>query len=615
MDNISKETYNKLKQFLEHVSDIEKIDYRKQVAQDAGFPEDLMLRIKWELSPVTAFVSHFLEKVLDWGTYDTEDSRIAIAEYLKLLKPAGGGEHRQYIDILLQKIHEETHNKNLIATAPPEVTFINREKEILILIDSTIPVTRYAINAPADYGKSWLLDRLRETIGSRWHIGHVKVFPETTILQVTNGLLDSLGISNLIANKDEISALAREFAQLLKKEWGLRSNSPLPPSGICIFIDFEGSPKNISVIEDLLGSWLDLLTEELYSLKRFELERTLFRVFIGGRFFGDIRPHKDFQSWLRSKHFKLYILAPFDDQVVEQAVGKYLKDISNERQGEIWTTSFFLTGGHPGCLSKILKLYWQESKPSPKYFFETKKDEINEIVSNELDQVLSDLPLETKDILLQLSVFRSLDLDILEDILKNPKIAIRWDPEDPMGLANYLTRTYLVAWDNDSALLKDGITRRIILLSLRANRNIDYKAMFLNAISVYSERIESKSESNLARFWVMEFIYATLQSESLDLESDLNYRQQFRDSFWGTDDENTPPPEGSKLHSVLSLYTKNRDPKKYKNLEHFLRLLFGDDWELRFLVNYLLRNQEYDQKWYMIFESKVRAYFNGLVPM
>lgn len=577
-------------------------DRRKHFARNAGFPESLLNKINWS-ALTDSFIDDFVFQCNGWGSFSKSDPRLPLVEYLKVLKYNGGAEHNIAIDKVLVELGKEL-GLNDGEKEPPEIVFVNREEEIRYLKNPNSTITRFAIHAPAGFGKTWLLLQLQQEFQRmEWIASYATWTSDTSLLDFSSQLLLSI-------NNDELSnchiddvELPRQFASILKREW--RSKGENTRAGIVLLIDCGNHPiLDHQSFATLLNVWLDQVTQEIEGLKIFSPENYLFKVFIAGRFFDDT-----IQLSLKNCQFMILPLEPFEkEEALEQSVKRYLTDIKSEWQIELWTNLYFFTGGHPGLISKILKEYWEQDKPTPKYFFEKRSIEIQKMVLEEVDKILFDFPAETKQLLLSVSPFRCMSHEVLEDIQEQPEKFLEWN-KDVYRLADHLTYTQLVQVD-DVGILRDSISRRIMTLYLRFNNPNpeDYQKRCRQANKIYEKRLKDKDDPIPPHFWAVEYLYSYLHA-SLQNNNSINDRRSLRYSFWGNDDDDFLSQD-SVLFSCLQLLTERQDPRR------ILRPLQGSlnkDWDFQFTINFFLREQHYEPKWFSTLISKIQSYLTNSI--
>jgi hypothetical protein len=607
MNNIPHKLRQDIQAFLLNIYSIDIEESRKQIGREADFPELLQNQIEWGKQPAEAFVTHLLGRTLQWGTFSGRDSRHALIEYLAATEKLGGGEHEKDLSALLKTLKDELMLQKVAkpgrqANTIPEVKFVNREQEIRDLTDESSPFPRHAIHAPAGYGKTWLLTRLQyEFRRGDWLTLYTIIDKNTSNLSLTNNLLESIQSPGISESVLDISQLGSLFAGELKNYF---QHSQKPHKGIVLLIDFADLLIEVPIFLNLITGWLPDVAKSIYGLQFFSSEKSRLRIILSGRFF-DNNSRRLVQYG--EIQFRIYPLSPLVDHVLERSVGEYLPDLSFEWRVELWSSLFFFTGGHPGCSSKILQLYWQQLQPEPDLFYHKNANKIQEMVLEEVKVILRDFPETTRQLLLALSHFRYLSYGVLEEILKYENEIVDW-LYGPLELADYLTETHLVAWDESGYLLRDDITRRIMALYMRYSEVYSqlFSARCIQAKEIYKRRLINKEEAAPPARWAIEYLYQSLQAQ-VPKSQTPDGRSEIREAFWGTTDETAPRP-GTDLHECLLMLVLNRDALVQTDA---LQRALDNDWELHFTLNYFFRGKTYETKWFGILLAKIRAFVSA----
>ncbi|HDQ71844.1 MAG TPA: hypothetical protein ENN19_07075 [Chloroflexi bacterium] len=586
-----------IERFLLAIPDINKKDFREQLAKDAKLPDNLKKRIEWD-KPDQDFVAHLVGRLESWGTFDIDDERYALDEYLKATREHGGGEHKATLNDLLKKLAAERKK-----SGGSDPKFVNREEEIKELTDECALSSRYAIHAPAGYGKTWLMERLRHEFDNKgWLVFYATLKKDDGPLELSRNLLlyPDLDSASLESNP---AAAANLVGGKLKDLWDQGNGQDR--KGIVLLIDLSSIPEQISALDTILGQWLQVLTENVLGHQDFARGDNLLRVIVSGRFFDPKRLRSFSEGRLK---FQIYPLEPFNDHVVDRSIQDYFPTLEVGRRRELGAGLVHHVGGHPKCMSDILKLYKDSGKPDPNNFFQDHCTEIKGLVDQEVANVLEEIPEPTKQQLLSLSPYRYWSIGLLRDILAEENPIVEWG-NGTLELADELTKTSLVSQTDDGYLYRDSISRRIMTLFL-CNSECDAETSFSKrcekARDFYKRRLQDEKDTAPPCRWAIEILYQSLQMHVNEIDS-LEGRRNLRRSFWGEDDSSSLS-EKSTLYECLSILVGGRDAQEQLGaLKHVLK--GKDEWEFRFTLNYFLRDETYENRWSdVILPAKIDAF-------
>lgn len=89
----------------------------------------------------------------------------------------------------------------------------------------------------------------------------------------------------------------------------------------------------------------------------------------------------------------------------------------------------YLTGGHPECVTRVLKMYAKEPY-TPNKFIEIFKEKIwKDIVSLVVEEVKTDIPSELLKVFNALSIFRFFDNRILKQLIEDQTLGLSQDKD------------------------------------------------------------------------------------------------------------------------------------------------------------------------------------------
>lgn len=467
---------------------------------------------------------------------------------------------------------------------PSERIFVNREEELNRILPPLAPAY-HLIDAPAGYGKTALLEELQYRFKQQdWICAYISIQKYTTLPSITNALAHKLKLT--LKQESESQPFAQILAEALIEQRGDEFNLQKDgKKGLVLLIDINQKPwvSLKSTIDALFIDFVPQLEKILRRLALFQQAHNPFRVVFAGRYLAGKTP--------TSIPFRLSALKlkNLDLDVVNEMAELYLPN--QEQIKQVAAHIMHYTAGHPGSMVLVLKLYEEKGKGyEPEQFFQHFADEIWEnIVWPESDALRQDIDRKLRRIFDDLSIFRYLDYNVLQELLKNISFS---DYDDEFDLADALTKSYLMTWQG--RFLRDDITRR--LLVLRFLREIGTKQFRLHcqrARKICVTQLQSAS-TQIPERWTIEYWFQSLQQYTEEVSSQQR-RCEIKEHFFNHD-----------LSTGLQLLVKNRAPR----VEHAaLKRALETDWEFGFTVNYYLRDKQYSDQPYQDLQENIDSFF------
>lgn len=505
---------------------------------------------------------------------------------------------------------------NPFSESPPDLDFTNRSDEIRDLISSHAPAW-YLIDAPAKYGKTKLLHevqyRLRE---EGWQCAYVRIIWEKgkevpTLSDIVQALLEDLQIMDerflsSIQTESDFYAVGVLVGDRLKSHLEeIKGKCPKKVPGIALLIDLDEYLPDalILLVQAFLTKFIPMVEKTLRNSALFQLAsiHNPFRVIVACRY---LRYRLEDIDWLKiAREFEVLRLKPFSYKSIQDAARRFLGGDDTQ----ITPYLMHYTAGHPGCMAEVLQLYrgWhnsQDSHKSPEHFFDWCRDRVWEIVEEKAGQIRQNIPSELRQYFDVLSVFRYLDYDILYawmNALAQPTF------ERPVGdqfdLYDKLLHAGLMAYEDH--LLKDSITRRLVVLWLLRNRgSAAFRGHCQQAEAICASYLRQPT-AQMLNSWAIEMLFQTLQQHAAAIHN-AQERMVLRKTFF----EETVP-------QVLVLLTQERNNCRgiIANLEHELEEAKAEeakgDWEFAFTVNYFLREDQYNDAPYTRLKEMVHRFW------
>jgi hypothetical protein len=214
-----------------------------------------------------------------------------------------------------------------------------------------------------------------------------------------------------------------------------------------------------------------------------------FRVVLAGR---HLAMEKDKIEAISSIPLTVEQLLPLTyNDLYETTLGYLSKNIKTAVVTEVATRIMHVTGGHPGCMASLLRLYKQTGELHPPNFFEFNAVEIQQVIEREIGQVQNDIPGELQGVIKVLGIFRQVNSHVL-DFLINRGYIVGYN--SGKELEDKLTTTYYL-W-RDGPLLRNDNHR---LLGLRRREDPECARIAQRSCEDY---LISKSSARRPETWV-----------------------------------------------------------------------------------------------------------------
>ena len=449
-------------------------------------------------------------------------------------------------------------------TLPPtqRINFVNRQDELADSCGrSAIPYLLY--DAPFGYGKTELLKAIeRQHFLDNWICLRAGVLPgEGTARHLIASLAEQAGVSG-INQSLEASAYGFMLAGALA-----RQVSTSDARGVVLLVDqIENfDPDQIPVF---LNAFLDALVKGLRGVE--------FRLRLAGR-------HVD-PAWKDPRNkFDVTIssLTPFRFRYVRETLHHLFPE-----QSQLYLRAahiMHLTGGHPGCMARLIRCLNFDMPPDQIIADEAT---FRDTVLTAADEVRATIPERLREIFDMLSLFRRYTSRLLEYLLRNG--IVQYD-KGADRLEEELTATYLVS--RQYGFIQDDIVRRLLSIRLWLQDSENFLSLCAYARDAYVANLEYGSRRP-----------DVLVAEALYQEARLGYfddREALRKQFFAP---------GGTVERYLAYIANDADPLDAKrNLEALLTGQREGDWELRFALNYFLRDTDYTDDPLKSLLQRVRA--------
>jgi hypothetical protein len=400
---------------------------------------------------------------------------------------------------------------------------------------------------------------------------------------VASALAESLEVVDYHPSGEEPRRLGRGLANQLK----IQRVEDIRGHGVVILVDLDGY-SSIALAEGIINEFEPGMWEALNKIEFTPPRKQKpFRMILTGRHL--TRELPDIPRWKRLR------LSPFDYKSVYETASDYLVG-HTEHNPSIKTVAAHIlhfTGGHPGCMARLLRQY-REKGLLPDEFLVEFLGEVNHgqdrIVKPAIDGAYNSIGPELRGVFSTICVFRYLTTHLLKDVLGGEHPLLQeYDEHD---LADELTKTQYL--HRDGYLLEDDITRRLLAIRLRRDNVSDFVESCRTAKTCCEKQLRKPTSRQPAK-WAIECLFQFLQQYAGKI------------TVAGIRDEARGKLLEQELPRVVDMLVDGRDIREEF---HVFQQELTRDWEFRFTLNYFLRRDQYDESLYQDeFLREVKACF------
>jgi hypothetical protein len=464
---------------------------------------------------------------------------------------------------------------------PPSasIPFTNREDEIRSLLDSHAPPYSL-VDAPAGYGKTELLKRLKSRFEERgWLCAYAAVKEHSTLIEVVTSLADDLDVTSFV---NRALSPVQCLGSALVRCWGPRVPNI---TGLILLIDFDKKPAP-ALFEEIVEKLIPVTQDNLKILNFFR-NGVKFRVILTGRYLAASKEARTDKLRLQP-----VLLRPFDYVVIRESARQYLTNHADDTVSQIAAHLIYLTGGHPGCVAQALEMYRDSGLLPDPFVTKYSQDIWRGIVAPAIDATIEGLPENFPDfrevVFDRFGILRYTDHTILDCIAQQGLSEI----EDGYTLEVKLLATYLFM--RGGRLIHDDIIRRLLAIQLRQKPADRFQALCHWARSMCENRLRDPRVQGPEK-WAVEYLFQSLQQYAPHIQ-DKEQREVARHTFFRED-----------VAHVLDLLTQARDlpPQIWQEEIKALRGAMQPDWEFQFVVNYYLRESQYNDAPYQQLQAQI----------
>jgi hypothetical protein len=499
--------------------------------------------------------------LLGSGGYDNlrgstlEERKISLLENLYLRDQLSGllefiQEAR--LDIIEMEEFKQLEPQAVSPKQSKVVEFVNRVNEIQYITNPYAP-KHLIISAPAGYGKTQLLKTVRTQLqGQGWLCICIELHRRQTYQ------LDDIALKIL----EEVSSGSQDYkaTTYTAEEYGYEIAHNLAERfqnvrviGVLFSID-EAEALSKDTAEQFINKLVPSISEGLTNTECYYPTRFI----LSGRYIAELQQLATESIW------QPYTMSPFSFEVVQLTVENFAANtslpLSPKTKLEIASHMMYLTGGHPGCMAKMLQNI-RPAWPPDRYFDRLYEQIVKPVIAEIREHIHKDLI----NIFDTLSVVRRFNSDLLDVFIQNG--LIDWNGK-PYMLEDELTKSLLIT--RKRGFLEDNITQRLLAVDLAKTNPERFARICHTALDFYKSYLVS-SGINRPDIIAIETIFQTLKCCALDKDGCKEYIFE-------------------EIPTILDMLVRDRN---VRDIMRSFQELLANDWELRFYFNYLLREDVY----------------------
>jgi hypothetical protein len=371
------------------------------------------------------------------------------------------------------------------------------------------------VESPAGYGKSFLLQEVREKLeASGWCVCFVDLSSPTHID-------DEQVLLNLIASKLPQKTNPPQFAA---------SSANLTRAAIIGRISLMGKPVALiidtaeKIMDRKLVEWLrDEFVYEAERTTRINVPNAKFRCIVAGRYIGEL--WRDPKSKYKPKHESFgdpVRLTPFTFKVIMDTLDALTTMPDKPRESRLAQQALrhvargvqTIGGGHPGCMLDLLLEIGAETGYSliASYFEENGPTLFKRHIKPVCEAIGRSLPENGRDVFPYLCIFRCYDEDIVRrsiELCKEESLPIESKPEDAGKILSSLVRHRVLVRHPEKRLYVDDVIRRVMTVRLKIEKPELIVRLNKHALDWYAQWLQQPPRDDYVHYQasILEYLY------------------------------------------------------------------------------------------------------------
>lgn len=387
----------------------------------------------------------------------------------------------------LEEIDDQLVNIKRDLNAIDKTEFVNRET-VLEKLTNKATSTQILVDAPAGFGKTFLLQKAREWYDKNgWLSAYVKLKEIEGDSETISDVIEELGRQLVkIENLQEVSDLANQIVAF--------SNNDGAKSVVLLFDSFDKTSK---FAKDVRNNVIPRLSDLVRRVKR----HVKIRVIFAGRWVKETAGFSG--AW---SGYEIHRLLPFNDIAIKDLIVKFANNrgIPLAEDIDYFVNGLLLySGGHPKIIAILLDYIIVKENWMVDWNEQRHKKYILALVKKQLKAILMGVHnIENlESCIRELSIFRKFNPNTLDEFTNGNAenfpclVSLSSDNRDAFKCFQLFTQTgiYREPAYNEN-FYSDSITRKLMLLEILLEDKTLYRKRNIEAIRIFDKWISTKKE-------------------------------------------------------------------------------------------------------------------------